>query len=224
MTIKDWPAAERPREKLLSAGVSVLSDAELLAIFLGSGTRDKNAVEMARTLLASTTGLRPFMAQNSAEMLGCRGIGPATCATLTAALEIGRRCLEQTLTRGDALSDPDTAARFVRASLANQRHEVFAAGFMDSRNRLIKFEILFHGTIDRATVHPRRLVEKALQHNAAAVLVAHNHPSGVAEPSQSDRDLTQRLQRALELIDVRLLDHFVVGDGETVSFAQRGWI
>lgn len=224
MSIRHWPAAERPREKLLQRGPESLSDAELLAIFLRTGVAGRNAVELGRDLLERHGSLRACLEQPAAQLKACRGLGNATAAVLLAALELGRRYLLADLRRGDALSNPDGTRRFLQARLRGYPHEVFACLFLDNRHRVIEYEALFRGTVDGASVHPREVVKAALGHNAAAVILAHNHPSGVAEPSQADIHLTRRLREALGLVDIRVLDHVIIGDGEAVSFAERGLI
>jgi DNA repair protein RadC len=222
MAIKDWPCSERPREKLLRHGAVALSDAELLALFLGTGTRGLSAVAVARELLRTHDGLRGILERPAPEICGQRGLGPAKYARLQAALELGRRHLAETLARGDALTNVEDTRRYLTACLRHQRHEVFASLFLDNRHQVLAYEELFQGSIAGASVHPRQVVVRCLHHNAAAVILAHNHPSGVAEPSQADRQITARLQDALALVDVRVLDHIVIGDGDSVSFAERG--
>jgi DNA repair protein RadC len=222
MPITDWPVAERPREKLLSQGPAALSDAELLAIFLRTGRPGQTAVDLARELLSTFGSLRGLLQADLAAFCSHGGLGPAKFTQLQAVLEMGRRHLWERLQRGEALASPEDTRRFLLARLRDQPHEIFACLFLDNRNRVIAFEELFRGTIDGASVYPREVVKKALARNAAALIVAHNHPSGVAEPSRADEALTQRLREALALVDVRLLDHFVVGDGVCVSFAERG--
>jgi len=224
MPIHDWPAAERPREKLLTHGARMLSDAELLAVILGGGARGRSAVDVARDLLGRFGGLRELLESDGEVLCATPGLGAARCAGLKACLELGQRYLEARLRRGDALGSPGDTRRFLESRLRGYAHEVFACLFLDARNRVISFDEMFHGTIDGASVHPREIVRRALVRNAAGLIVAHNHPSGVAEPSRADRALTRRLQEAVALVDVRLLDHFVVGDGEVVSFAERGWL
>ncbi len=224
MHIRDWPASERPREKLLARGAAVLSDAELLAIFLGSGLRGQDAVATARQLLAEHGPLRALLERSPAELSGLPGLGPARVCQLSAALELGNRHLAAGLERGEALTDPLAAGRYFSQRLRGYQHEVFAALFLDTRHRALAFEELFRGTVDGAEVHPREVVRRALAHNAVAVIVGHNHPSGSAEPSAADRAVTTRLKQALGLVDIRLLDHFVVGDGSPVSLAARGWV
>lgn len=222
MPITDWPAAERPREKLLARGAAALSDAELLAIFLRTGVRGRTAVDLARDLLADFGALRPLLEADPTAFCRRRGLGPAKFVQLQAVLEMGRRHLWEQLSRGEALGSPDDTRRFLTARLRQYPHEVFACLFLDNRHRVIAFEELFRGTIDAASVYPREVVRRTLDHNAAAVILAHNHPSGVAEPSRADESLTRRLRDALALVDVRVLDHVVIGDGEAVSFAERG--
>ena len=220
MTIRDWPDAERPREKLRSRGAGALSDAELLAIFIGSGRRGASAVDLGRELLAHSGGLRALLDAPTRPT----GLGTVAWCRLTAALELGKRHLEAELRAQQTLSGPQDSARYLKARLAAYPYEVFAGLFLDNRHRVIAFEELFRGTIDGASVHPREVVRRCLVHNAAALIVAHNPPSGVAEPSVADRHLTARLRDTLALVDVRLLDHFVIGDGPPTSLAQRGWL
>ncbi|MGB9671004.1 MAG: RadC family protein [Halothiobacillaceae bacterium] len=222
MAITDWPEDERPREKLLKHGPAVLSDAELLAIFLRTGVTGKSAVDLARELLASFGGLRPLLNASRTEFCARQGLGDAKYAQLQAVLEMARRHLRESLARGEAFTSPQAVRAYLAARLRDQPREVFLVLFLDARHRLIAVEELFLGTLGEAVVHPREVVRRALQHNAAALIVAHNHPSGVAEPSHADVLITQRLKEALGLIDIRLLDHFIVGDGEPVSLAERG--
>ena len=224
MSIKDWPEAEQPREKLLARGPESLSDAELLAIFLRTGTRGKTAVDLSRELLVRFEGLRRLLEADFSQFTQTRGLGPSKFVQIQAALELGKRHLESTLKSEQALNNPKQTRDFLKAKLRAYQHEVFACLFLDNRHRLICFEELFTGTIDGASVHPREVVKRALHHNAATVILAHNHPSGVGEPSQADQSITKRLQDALSLVETRVLDHIVVGDGETVSFAERGLI
>ena len=224
MRIKDWPAVERPRERLLARGPRALSDAELLAVFVGTGTAGATALDLARALLARFGDLRGTLDATRDAFCAVPGLGAARYARLQATLELGRRYLECRLRRGAALGSPADTRRFLTARLRHHEHEVFACLFLDNRHRLISFEELFRGTVNGASVHPREIAKRALVHNAAAIIVAHNHPSGVAEPSQADRAITGRIRDAMALIDVRLMDHFVVGDGEVISFAERGWL
>ena len=224
MHIRDWPTDERPREKLLARGPASLSDAELLAIFLGSGLRGRDAVATARELLARHGPLRALLERPPAELIELPGLGPARACALSAALELGTRLLHASLERGDSIGDPDAAGRYFAQRLRGRPHEVFAALFLDTRHRVLAFEELFQGSVDSAEVHPREVARRALAMNATALIVGHNHPSGCAEPSSADRAVTQRLKQALALVDVRLLDHFVIGDGPPQSMAARGWV
>lgn len=224
MHIRDWPAAERPREKLLARGASALSDAELLAIFLGSGLPGRDAVATARDLLVTHGPLRPLLDRSPDALAKLPGLGPARASALAAALELGQRHLAAALERGEAMTDPQAAGRYFAQRLRGRPHEVFAVLFLDTRHRALGFEELFHGTLDGAEVHPRVVVQRALALNAAAVIVGHNHPSGNPEPSAADRAVTARLKQALALVDLRLLDHFVIADGPPVSLAARGWV
>ena len=224
MLLHDWPAQERPRERLLAGGPAQLSDAELLAIFLGSGLRGQDAVATARDLLARHGPLRELLERGPIELMKLPGLGPARACRLSAALELCNRYLAAGLERGEALSDPHAAGRYFAQRLRGQPQEVFACLFLDARHRALAFEELFHGTVDGAEVHPREVVRRALAHNAAAVIAGHNHPSGNPEPSAADRAVTARLKQSLALVDVRLLDHFVVGDGAPSSMAARGWV
>jgi len=224
MSIRLWPVAERPREKLLQQGAASLSDAELLAIFLRTGVTGCSAVDLARRLLGEFGSLRALLEADQVAFSSHLGLGSAKYAQLQAVLEMARRHLAERLRRDSALESPQAVRDFLKARLRHEPHEVFACLFLDSRHRVLAFEVLFHGSIDCASVYPRQVVKRALAHNAAALILAHNHPSGVAEPSQSDRLLTQRLKDALALVDVRVLDHFVVGDGDPLSMAELGWV
>jgi len=224
MAIVDWPAHERPREKMLLRGANALSDAELLAIFLRTGTKGKTAVDLARELLIQFGSLRGLLEANRQQFCQSPGLGEAKYTQLQATLEMSRRYLAEKMARGDALNNPADTHRYLMARMRDYRQEVFACLYLDNRHRVISFDEMFYGTINMASVHPREIVQRALKHNASAVILAHNHPSGVAEPSQADRDLTTQLQKALALVEVRVLDHIVVGDGTTVSFAERGWM
>lgn len=224
MPITDWPKEERPREKLLLRGPEALSDAELLAIFLRTGVRGKTAVDLARELLADMGGLRRLLEADHKRFCSSPGLGTAKFTQLRAVLEMARRHLQETLQRGDALSNPAATRHYLTSRLRDYPHEVFACLFMDNRNRVISYDEMFFGTIDGTSVHPREVVRRSLTHNAAAVIFAHNHPSGSTEASQADHHITQRLKDALALVDVRVLDHFIIGDGAAVSFAERGWL
>ncbi|MFC8751129.1 RadC family protein [Pseudomonas oryzihabitans] len=224
MSIKDWPAQERPREKLLEQGAQALTDAELLAIFLRTGVAGKSAVDLARHLLGEFGSLRALLEADLAAFSAHLGHGPAKFSQLQAVLEMGRRHLAEGLKRDLALESPQQVRDYLKARLRHEPHEIFGCLFLDTRHRVLAFEALFHGTIDGASVYPRQVLKRALAHNAAAVILTHNHPSGIAEPSQADRLLTTRLKDALALIDVRVLDHFIVGDGEPLSMAEYGWL
>lgn len=224
MTIRDWPKNERPREKLLAQGAASLSDAELLALFLGSGGRGRTAVDLGRELLSRHGGLKPLLELDPAVLGAESGLGSATACRLAGALELGRRYLASDFKRPHALSHPGACADYLRARIAGYPYEVFVCLFLDNRHRVIAFEELFRGSIDGASVHPREVVRRCLTHNAAAVIFAHNHPSGVAEASQADREITRELKRALALIEVRVLDHFVIGAGQPLSLAERGML
>ncbi|HSN00695.1 MAG TPA: DNA repair protein RadC [Rudaea sp.] len=222
MSIRDWPESERPREKLLERGTAALSDAELLALFIGSGRRGQTAVDVGRDLIARHGNLKTLLDRDASALAAEPGLGTAKSCCLHAALELGRRYLACDLRQPEALANPAACADYLRARIGAYPYEVFACLFLDNRHRILAFEELFRGTIDGASVHPREVVRRCLAHNAAAVILAHNHPSGVAEPSQADRAITAELKRALETIQVRVLDHFVVGAGSPTSFAARG--
>ncbi|PQA40546.1 RadC family protein [Amnimonas aquatica] len=224
MRIRDWPAEERPREKLLHQGAATLSTAELLALFIGHGRPGLTAVDIARQALGRHRGLRNLLDASPADIMAQPGWGPARTARLLAAVELGRRHLGEALQRENKLCSPHDTRAFLRARLRDRDREVFTVVFMDNQHRVIAVEDLFHGTLDSCSVHPREVVKRALAHQAGALILAHNHPSGIAEPSAADRRITERLQNALALIDVRVLDHLVIGDGEPVSFAERGWL
>ncbi len=224
MQIRDWPASERPREKLLAHGGAALSDAELLAIFIGCGARGQSAVDLGRQLLGEAGGLRSLLDRPASALARMRGIGPARACALAAALELGTRHLGEQLQRGEALADPAQAGAYFSRKLRALPHEVFACLFLDTRHRVVAYEELFRGTIDGSEVHPREVARRCLAHNAAAVIFGHNHPSGNPEPSAADRAVTARLKQALGLVEVRVLDHFIVGDGQATSMAQRGWL
>lgn len=223
MAITDWPAGERPRERLHRRGAQALSDAELLAIFLRIGSRGKSAVDLARLLLSEFDGQLARLAEAPLSRLeAIPGIGAAKAAQLQAAFELARRALAQEMTMSDPLSSPGAVRQWLRLQLAGRPHEVFLALWLDAQNRLLDSEELFRGTLTQTSVYPREVVKSALSRNAAAVILAHNHPSGAAEPSPADELLTKNLKAALALVDVKLLDHFIVGGGQPVSFAERG--
>ena len=224
MSIKHWPEQERPREKLIQHGAGALSDAELLAIFLRTGTQGLSAVELARRLLTHFGGLRSLLSATKDEFCQGLGLGDAKYSQLQAVLEMSKRHLQEELMRADVFNSAEQVRIYLSSQLRHVPREVFAVLFLDSQHRLIRYQELFMGTIEAAAVYPREVVKAALQYNAAAVILAHNHPSGVAEPSQADIAITARIGDALKLIDVRMLDHFVVGDGDPVSLAERGLI
>lgn len=224
MNIREWPAQERPREKLLQRGAAMLSDAELLAVLLGSGVAGRHVLDLARGLLAKFGGLRPFLEADRTKILGEPGLGPVKYAQLQALLEVGRRYLGEGIERASALQGPTAVRRYLKSMLRHEASEVFGCLFLDSKHRPLAFEILFRGTIDQASVYPREVVRRSLLHNAAALIFCHNHPSGSREPSQDDVHLTQVLKRTLALIDVRVLDHVIVGDDEPLSMAEQGWL
>lgn len=224
MAITDWPRDERPREKLLQRGPHALSDAELLAIFLRTGVPGKTAVDLARELLAEFGTLRRLLEADRKSFCRGLGLGEAKYVQLQAVLEMAKRHLHEDLQRSEVLSDPQACSRYLVARLRAYPHEVFACLFLDNRHRLICFEELFHGTIDGAAVYPREVVKRALGHNAAAMVLAHNHPSGVAEPSPADQHITRALKEALAMVDIRVLDHIIVGDNQAISLAERGMV
>lgn len=226
MAINHWPAAERPRERLLKAGAAALSDAELLAIFLRSGIRGKSAVDLARELLQRFDGsITQLAAASPKELSKTDGIGLAKSVQIAAVLELAKRTLVGQMNTRDLLSNPQAVADWLRLQIAPLPHEVFVALWLDAGNKLIKSEELSRGTLTQTSVHPREVVKRALEHNAAAVILAHNHPSGRAEASAADIALTQALKQALALVDVRLLDHFIVTTTENpLSLAERGLV
>lgn len=224
MSIRDWPADERPREKLLQRGANALSDAELLAIFLRTGTQGKSAVAMARDLLQEYGSLRALLAAERERFCRSHGLGDAKYVQLQAVLEMARRHFAEALQRGNALTSPDLTRAYLSAQLRGYSHEVFGCLFLDNQHRVIQWEEMFRGTIDGASVYPREVARRALFHHAAAVIFAHNHPSGVSEPSQADKMITEKLHQALGLFDIRVLDHFIIGDGAPFSFAEHGLI
>ncbi len=225
MSIKDWPAGERPREKLLANGAQALSEAELLAVLLGgSGRRGLDAVAAARNLLGRHRSLRALLSAQRSACLAEPGIGAVGYCRLQAALELARRHFAEAMRSGPPLDSPQATRQFLIARLRDTPHELFCCLHLDNRHRLIAYDELFRGTIDGASVHPREVVKQALARNAAAVILAHNHPSGIAEPSQADELITQRLREALQLVDIRVLDHLIVADNGCLSFAERGLI
>ncbi len=222
MSLSQWPAGEAPREKLLLRGAQALSDAEVLALLLGTGSRGRSVLALSRHLLDRFGSLAGVIAAPRDELSAEPGVGPAKYANLQAAVELARRQAREGLERGDTMGSPEQTRQFLSLHLQGSQREVFCCLFLDSQNALIRCEDLFKGTLDGAAVYPREVVQRALQLNAAAVILAHNHPSGVAEPSQADRRITERLQAALALLDIRVLDHIIVGAGQLYSFAERG--
>jgi DNA repair protein RadC len=234
MSIRHWPRSERPREKLIECGPHALSDAELLAVLIGCGRKGRSAVELARVLIADFGSLRELLSADRTRWVHEHapgkgfgtsrhaGIGPARYATMQAALELTRRHYRESLRVGPALNAPDATRKFLLAQLRDRPYEVFCCLYLDNRHRLIAFEELFRGTLNGASVYPREVLRQTLFHNAAALILAHNHPSGALEPSQPDELITSRLRDALALVDVRVLDHFIVGDGRCFSFAEQG--
>ncbi|MEO5701275.1 MAG: DNA repair protein RadC [Casimicrobiaceae bacterium] len=222
MSMTDWPVNERPRERLYAQGAAALSDAELLALVLGTGSGGANAVEVARHLIATLGSLSAVLAAPCAQTLGLRGVGLAKAAKLASVLELSRRVLAEEAAQSDALASPQAVRDYLRLALSSRPYEVFMGLFLDSQNRVLAVEELFRGTLAQTSVYPREVVKAALARNAAAMIFAHNHPSGVAEPSRADELLTQALRQALALVDIRTLDHFVVAGSRLVSFAERG--
>ena len=224
MSIRNWPAAERPRERLLELGAASLSDAELLAIFLRTGVSGKSAVDLARHLLEQFGSLRALLEARQALFIQHLGLGPAKFAQLQAVLEMSRRHLAERLRADSVLESPLAVREYLKALLRHEPHEIFGCLFLDSKHRVLGFEVMSQGTIDAAIVYPRQVVKRALAYNAAALILCHNHPSGSAEPSAADRKLTKLLQKALDVVDVRVLDHIIVGDGDPLSMAEYGWL
>jgi DNA repair protein RadC len=222
MSIVSWPEDERPREKLLQRGAAALGDAELLAIFLRTGVPGKSAVDLARDLLEEFGGLVGLLSASQSEFCRAKGLGTAKYAQLRAVLELSQRYLRSELAERDVLTSPEATRNYLKSRLRVYPHEVFACLWLDNRHRVIEYQELFRGTIDGASVHPREVVRDAMRWNAAAVIFAHNHPSGVAEPSQSDLAITQKLKEVLALVEVRVLDHIIIGEGSGTSFAERG--
>jgi len=222
MAISDWPAAERPRERLLEQGPQVLSDAELLAVFLRTGVAGRSAVDLARDVLTQFGGLRSLLYASQKDFCELRGLGTAKYAQLQVVVEMSRRTLAEAARERDALTSPEAVRDYLRLTLFGKTHEVFLALFLDAQNRLIASEELFRGTLTQTSVYPREVVKRALHHNAAAIIFAHNHPSGVAEPSRADELLTRTLKSALALVDLKVLDHVIVAGATAMSFAEKG--
>lgn len=222
MKIMEWPTHERPRERLISSGAASLSDAELLAIFLRTGTKNLNVVDLSRFLLNDFKGIRPLLDANLKSFCQFPGLGTAKYCQLQAALELSRRYLQQSLSHESCFSNPSEVTLYLKSLLSHHKREQFLVLFLNAQHKLIKHEILFQGTINSAEVHPRVVIEKALEYNCAAVILSHNHPSGCVEPSPADREITQKLTKALDLVDIRTLDHIIVGQGQSYSFAEHG--
>jgi len=222
MSIAQWPLRERPRERLLSSGAAALSDAELVALLVRTGTAGKSALDIARDAIARFGGVAGLLAAPATELSSVHGLGPARSAVLACVVELARRSLAEEAASRDALVSPEAVRDYLRLSLGGRPYEVFVGLFLDSQNRVLAAEELFRGTLAQTSVYPREVVKAALARNAAAMIFAHNHPSGVAEPSRADELLTQALKQALALVDIRTLDHFVVAGGRLTSFAERG--
>ena len=222
MTLANWPADERPRERLLRHGAAALSKAELLAIFLRTGIAGRTAIELGQDLMARFGGLNRLFGASLDEIATIRGLGPAKYVQLQAVVEMVRRSLSEDMGERDSMASPKAVRDFLGLTLAGRPHEVFVALFLDAQNRLLGFEELFRGTLTQTSVYPREVVKTALRYNAAGVIFAHNHPSGIAEPSRADELLTQTLKQALSLVEIKMLDHFVVAGSRVVSFAERG--
>lgn len=221
MAISDWPITERPREKLLRIGAKNLTDTELLAIFLRTGVAGKSAIDLARQLLNHYGSLTSLFSADETTFCNFSGVGIAKYVQLQAVSEMARRALSEQLELGDAMNTPELVRDYLRLSLASKQHEIFVAIFLDAKNHMISAEELFSGTLTQASVYPREVVKRALHHNAAAIIFAHNHPSGLAEPSHADKTITQALKKALDLIDIKVLDHFIVGKNTIMSFAEQ---
>jgi DNA repair protein RadC len=222
MAITDWPASERPREKLLELGVEALSDAELLAIFLRVGVTGKSAVDLARDLLTQFGSLNGIFAAQLSELTQVHGIGSSKYVQLQAIFEMSRRALNEQMQVKDILNSPKQVRDYLCLKLGNLTREVFFVLFLDAQNRVVTTEEMFSGTLTQTSVYPREVVKRALHHNAASVIFAHNHPSGLAQQSQADELITKQLKEALALVDVRVLDHFIVAGNTTLSFVERG--
>jgi len=219
MAISDWPLAERPRERLLARGAQALSDAELLAVVLRTGVRGKSAVELGRELLARFKGISGLF---GADLSKVKGLGPAKRAQFAAAVELARRSIEEELKATSALTSPGAVRDYLKLALGSRQHEVFVCIWLDAQHRVIAYQEAFEGTLTQTSVYPREIVKAALARNAAAVIFAHNHPSGAAQPSQADELLTRNLREALALVEIKVLDHFIVAGSQAISFAERG--
>jgi DNA repair protein RadC len=221
MAISDWPLAERPRERLLAEGANVLSDTELLAVLLRTGLPGKSAVDLGRELLARFGSIGGLLSAGAA-LLDIKGLGQAKTAQFAAAIELARRAMREQMSSRSALTSPGAVRDYLRLSLAHLQHEVFVCIWLDAQHKVVGTEEAFRGTLTQTSVYPREIVKKALARNAAAVIFAHNHPSGVAQPSQADELLTRNLREALGLVEVKVLDHFIVAGNQAISFAERG--
>jgi DNA repair protein RadC len=221
MAISDWPVEERPRERLLASGAGALSDAELLAVLLRTGVRGKSAVQLARELLDQFGSITRLL-QEGAALTRVKGLGAAKSAQFAAAIELARRSTKEELKSGATLTSPGAVRDYLRLAIGSRPHEVFVCIWLDAQHRVIRFEEPFRGTLTQTSVYPREVVKAALACNAAAVIFAHNHPSGVAQPSQADELLTRNLREALALVDVKVLDHFIIAGNQAISFAERG--
>ena len=219
MSILDWPEGERPRERLLEHGAAVLTDAELLAVLLRTGIRGKSAVDLGRDLLRQFKSLAGLF---GADLSAVKGLGPAKRAQFEAALELARRSLHEQLREESALTSPGAVRDYLRLAIASRAHEVFVCIWLDAQHRTIACEEIFRGTLTQTSVYPREVVKAGLKMNAAAVIFAHNHPSGAAQPSRADELLTRNLKDALALVEIKVLDHFIVAGSQAISFAERG--
>ena len=222
MPIPDWPKEDRPREKLLDKGAHMLTDAELIAIFFKTGTREKSALDLAKSLLVEHGGLKQLMQTPTYTILQTHGIGYAKYAALKAAIELGKRYQSTKIQIGEVLNNSSSTQKFLADHLKDHHNEVFACLFLDNHFRLISFEELFHGTIHGASVYPREIIKRGLQHNAAKIILAHNHPSGLATPSEADQEVTKLIKYSLSLIDIEVVDHIIIGNDENFSFADMG--
>lgn len=222
LSIRDWPESERPRERLLDKGASCLSDAELLAIFLRTGTAKQSAIELARSMIERFDGLAGLLSATPEEVMSCHGIGSAKYAHLMAALELGRRHIESELRQGIGLNDPHAVLRYITQQLKAERREVFAVVFLDSQLRLLAFEKMFFGTTTACSVHIKEVLSRALAHRAVQIIIAHNHPDAPANPSEADLALTRQLAQACYLLDIQLVDHVIVGSTGSQSLALNG--
>lgn len=222
MSIHDWPSADRPREKLLAAGEHTLTDAELIAIFLKTGVKGKSALDLAKELLVEFGGLKPLLKATPEQLLCKPGLGAAKLAALKAAKELGKRYLATPLLRGQSLKSSILTRKFIAERLGDYAQEMFACLFLDTKLRLLSFEILFQGTLNEATVYPREIVKRGLALNAASIILAHNHPSGNPEPSEADKASTRQIQLALDLVGIKLVDHIIIGHPYHFSFAEYG--